>query len=89
LRILTTCIKRTHLDFTVEINMERRLHIEQEDANKFFEYLIKLSEESGGTYPDQYPHAILADAYGLGLGQAEELYLNWLDMRRFQAGTPL
>jgi len=82
-------IMHMHLDFIIGSNMERRLHIEQEDANKFFEYLIKLSEESGKTYPDQYPHAILADTYGLGLGQAEELYLNWLDMRRFQAGTPL
>lgn len=89
MRILITCTKRMHLDFTAGINMKRRLHIEQEDANKFFEYLIELSKESGKTYPDQYPHAILADAYGLGLGQAEELYLNWLDMRRSQAGTPL
>ena len=75
--------------------MERRLHIEQEDANKFFDFLIKsrspstLSNDSSDIHTDRYPHAILADAYGLGLSQAEELYLNWLDMRRSQSGTPL
>jgi hypothetical protein len=75
--------------------MERRLHIEQADANKFFDFLIKsrtpstLSNDSSDIHTDRYPHAILADAYGLGLSQAEELYLNWLDMRRSQSGTPL
>ena len=75
--------------------MERRLHIEQADANKFFDFLIKsrtpstLSNDSSDIHTDRYPHAILADAYGIGLSQAEELYLNWLDMRRSQSGTPL
>mgnify|MGYP003979351145 FL=1 len=69
--------------------MKRRLHIEQEDANKLFEYLIILSEESEGKIFQRMPYEILADAYGLHPGQAEELYLNWQDMRRSQTGTPL
>ena len=75
--------------------MDRRFHIEQADANKFFDFLIKsrspstLSTDSERAYPERYPHAILADAYGIGLGQAEELYLNWLDMMISRSGTPL
>jgi len=69
--------------------MKRRLYVEQADADKFFDYLITLSEESGGEIFQRDPHAMLADAYGLGISQAEELYLNWQDMRRSQSGTPL
>jgi len=79
-----------HLDSTVRINMKRRLFIEQEDANKFFDNLIKLRDESKNeTFRYRCPYAMLADAYGVSLSQAEELYLNWLDMREPQSGTPL
>lgn len=74
---------------TISTNMKRRLYIEQEDANKFFNHLVKLSEEGESISSDCYFHAILADSYGLSLSQAEELYLNWLDMRISQSGTPL
>lgn len=70
--------------------MNRRLYIEQEDANKFFDNLIKLESESEDKiFRYRCPYAILADAYGVDLRQAEELYLNWLDMRESQSGTPL